>query len=102
MTWDDTKILNAEIGKAITVARRSGDRWWIGSATNEEARELTLDLSFLPVGTEWKATFYEDATDTHFRTNPEAYAIRTATVKSGEKLKVKLAAGGGHCLMLSK
>lgn len=102
MTWDDTKVLNAEIGRAVTIARRSGNRWWIGSATNEEARELTLNLGFLPKGSEWKATFYEDTADTHFQTNPEAYAVRTATVKAGDQLKVKLAAGGGHCLMLTK
>ncbi|YCM42490.1 glycoside hydrolase family 97 catalytic domain-containing protein [Verrucomicrobiaceae bacterium 227] len=102
MTWDDTKVLNAEIGKCVTIARCSGDRWWIGSSTNEEARELTLDLSFLPAGSEWKAAFYEDASDTHFQTNPEAYTIRQATVKAGQKLHVKLAPGGGHCLMLTR
>ena len=56
----------------------------------------------LPAGAEWKATFYEDAPDTQFQTNPEAYTIRQATVKAGAKLPIKLAPGGGHCLMLSK
>lgn len=101
MTWDETRVLNAEIGKSVTVARRSGDRWWIGSATNEDGRELTIDLSFLPKGSEWKATFFEDTAETHFEKNPEAYSSRIVTVKGGEKVVVKLAPGGGHCLMLS-
>ncbi len=102
MTWDETLVQNAEIGKRVTVARRSGETWWIGSATDEKAREMEIDFSFLPAGTEWKATIYEDAADTHFKTNPETYKVRQATVKAGDKLKVKLAPGGGHCLMLKK
>ncbi|MGJ8698125.1 MAG: glycoside hydrolase family 97 catalytic domain-containing protein [Verrucomicrobiaceae bacterium] len=102
MTWDESRVLNAKIGKEVTMARRSGDRWWIGSTTNEEAREITIDFSFLPEGSEWKATIYEDTAETNYQTNPEAYSVRKATVKAGEKMVVKLAAGGGHCVMLEK
>ena len=65
-------------------------------------RELTIDFSFLPVGSEWKASLFEDTADTYFETNPEAYNIRTMKIKAGDKITVKLAPGGGYALTLSK
>jgi len=102
MTWDETKVITGEIGKHISVARRSGDSWWIGSVKAEDGGELALDFSFLPKGSEWTATFYEDAADTHYQTNPETYSIRQGAIKAGDKLTIKIAPGGGHCISLKK
>lgn len=49
-TWDDTKVLQGEIGQFITIARRKGEEWFIGSITNNEARALPVSLDFLPEG----------------------------------------------------
>jgi len=102
MTWDETKVLSGEVGQHISVARRAGNEWWIASVKNSRGGELELDFSFLPEGSTWKATLYEDAADTHYQTNPEAYKVREAEVKAGEKLRVKIAPGGGHCVKLEK
>ena len=102
MKWDESLALQAEIGKKASVARRAGDRWWIASVLGNEGGELTLDFSFLPKGSVWEATFYEDTEETHFQTNPEAYRVRKGEVKAGDKVTVKIAPGGGHCLSLKK
>lgn len=100
MTWDETKVLNGQIGDHITIARRAGDKWLIGSACDENGAVLPIDLSFLEDGKSYRATVYEDAADTHFESNPEAYSIRKMEVKKGDQLEAKLAPGGGHCILI--
>ena len=102
MTWDDTKVLSGEIGKHISVARRSGDQWWIASVKDKNGGQMELDFSFLPEGSSWEATLYEDAPDTHYQTNPETYLVRKAEISAGQKLTITLAPGGGHCISLKK
>jgi len=81
--WDETRVLGGEVGQYITLARRAGDAWFLGSSTNEEARELTYKLDFLKDGVTYDCTLYEDAKDTHYKTNREAYAVRKISVKNG-------------------
>jgi alpha-glucosidase len=99
-TWDETRILHGSIGEYITTARRNGDTWYIASATNEMARSLPIKLDFLKPGTAYTATLCEDAPDAHFKTNREAYRVRTITVKHGDVVNAKMAPGGGHCIKL--
>jgi len=69
--WDDTKVLNGEIGEYITTARRSGDEWFAGTITNTEARKVTVPLSFLDKAKKYVASIYTDddavKTKTHVR-----------------------------------
>lgn len=100
MKWDETRILHGTIGQYITTARRSGDRWFIGSATNEEARTLPIRLDFLPEGVVYRATCYEDASDAHYKTNREAYRVRSMEVRRGDVIEARMAPGGGHAIWL--
>ncbi len=100
MTWDETRVLNSQIGDHITTARRTGETWLIGSACDENGATLPIDLSFLDEGKTYQATVFEDSADTHFETNPEAYKIHTESVKKGDVIEAVLAPGGGHCVML--
>jgi alpha-glucosidase len=100
MTWDETKILNGEIGKHITTARRVGRNWYIASCANEAGAELSIDLNFLEPGVTYAATLYEDTPETHFETNKESYRIRKITLKKGDIFTAKIAPGGGHCMTL--
>ncbi|MDE6843245.1 MAG: glycoside hydrolase family 97 protein, partial [Muribaculaceae bacterium] len=61
--WADSHYLEAEPNKYITVARldKHSDDWYVGAITDENAREAVIDLSFLPSGSEYEATVYEDA-----------------------------------------
>jgi alpha-glucosidase len=98
--WDETRVLNAEIGDFVTIARRSGPEWYIGSITDENARVLTVDLRFLEPGRRYIARIYADAGDADFETNPAAYAVREQEVTSSEVLRLDLAPGGGQAVII--
>ncbi len=99
--FDSYKVLEGEIGEFITVARSSGDDWFVGSLTNRDARELTIKFNFLEEGTKYTATFYEDTSETHYLDNKEAYQVReNIPVEKGSELNIKLAPGGGHSIWI--
>ncbi len=100
MTWDETRILYGAVGQYITTARRSGQRWFVASATNEEARSLKIKLDFLKPGVSYLATLYEDADDAHYKTNREAYRVRKITVTRDSIIEARMAPGGGHCMLI--
>ena len=102
--WSDSKYLEAEPNRYITVARRdkNSDNWFVGAITDGNPRTATIDLSFLPKGEKFEATIYEDAPGAHWKDNPQAYRIRKVEVDSRKKLKQPLAAGGGAAIMLRK
>jgi hypothetical protein len=100
--WDDTKVLEAEPGDYVTIARKGKgvDGWYLGAITDERARVVNIGLSFLDRGKKYKATVYKDATGADWKENPEAYVIETLTVDSGSFLKVRLAPGGGAAVSI--
>ncbi|WP_246223881.1 glycoside hydrolase family 97 protein [Fulvivirga kasyanovii] len=100
--WEESKVLNGEVGDYVTIARRERNthKWFIGSITDENPRELTVDLSFLDNGQSYTATIYADAADAHWDDNPTAYEITSKTVTSKDKLDLKLAPGGGAAISL--
>ncbi|MBD5348095.1 MAG: glycoside hydrolase family 97 protein [Bacteroides sp.] len=102
--WADSRYLEAEPNRYITVARRdkNSDDWFVGAITDENARTAEIDLSFLPKNEKFIATIYEDAPDADWKENPQAYRIRNVDVKSGMKLKQKLAPGGGAAIRITK
>ena len=103
-TWSKTLIPNGEIGQYITVARkeRGGDSWFIGSMTNEKARQIDLPLDFLDEGTTYLAIIYEDGPDADYETNPYPMTIRQVEVNSGTVLKLNLARSGGAAIRIVK
>ena len=102
--WADSRYLEAEPARYITVARKdkNSDDWYVGAITDENPREAVIDFSFLPKGVNYEATIYEDAPDAHWKTNPQAYRIRTVKVNNKTKLKQHLAAGGGVAIRVTK
>lgn len=93
VSWDETRVLNGEPGKFITVARRYGQEWDLGSITNWTPRTLRVPLSFLAQGKSYTAEIYEDAADAG--TQPTHVTIRRQTVGRGDILTLALAPGGG-------
>ena len=91
--WDETVGVAGEIDKFAVVARRKGADWWLGAITNWEAREIEIPTLFLGSG-EWKVEAFEDAPDAD--KNAEHYVRREFTIKAGDKIKVRLAPGGGY------
>ena len=91
-SWDSTQVLNGEPGEYITIARRHGSNWYLGSITNWTPRTLEVPLSFLGSG-EYRAEIYADGNDA--ATRPKNVVIRKQTVRRGQTLTLKLAPGGG-------
>jgi alpha-glucosidase len=102
--WDDSKYLEAEPGKHITVARKAkgGDSWFVGNVCGEEGFTSKITLSFLEPGKKYTATIYADAQDAHYKTNPQAYTIRKVEVTHKSKLTLKSAPGGGYAISIVK
>jgi len=94
-TWDETIVLDGEIGKFIIVARRKGDKWFIGGITNREARDITIDTSLLNKA-KAVATLFRDGTNAE-RTGSD-YKKETISIEKGVPLTVHLASGGGFAM----
>ena len=97
--WEQTIAMNGEIGKYITMARRKGDVWYVGSLTNWDARTLTLDLSFLGAG-RWKAEMFHDGVNANRLASD--YQKTVTDIPASRKLTVKMAQGGGCALKIYK
>ena len=93
--WDETRVLNGQPGEFVTIARRHGRDWYLGSITNATPRDLRIPLTFLGAGT-YKAEIYEDAPDA--ATNPKHTAIRQQRVRSTDSLTLPLVTGGGSAI----
>ena len=91
-SWDNTHVLNGEPGEFVTIVRRHGDDWYLGSITNWTSRTLQIPLSFLGSG-EYRAEIYADASDAG--ANPKHVAIHKQIVRRGQTLTLQLASGGG-------
>jgi glucan 1,4-alpha-glucosidase len=98
--WDDTKVLEAEPGDYITIARKEkgGNDWFVGCTVDENGFVSNIDFDFLDKGKTYVATIYSDAKDAHFKDNPQAYEIRKVLVNSKSKLTQKCAPGGGYAV----
>ena len=101
--WEQTVVLNGEIGQYITTARKDiqSDDWYLGSITNEKGRDLTINLSFLDSGVRYQATIYKDPTNGGWQTNPEEVVIETIMVEKNDVYKVSLMPGGGQAIRFS-
>jgi hypothetical protein len=100
--WDDTKILEAEPGDYLTMARKTKgkDEWFIGAITDENARNTDVSLDFLTPNKQYVAAVYADAKDADWKNNPMAYEVKSYLVNSKTVLKLALANGGGAAISL--
>lgn len=100
--WKQTKVLNGEVGDYVTIAReeRETGNWFLGSITDENARDLKVSFSFLEEGQTYLATIYKDANDAHWNDNPTALEIEKIEVTSKSNITLNLAEGGGVAISL--
>ncbi|MBL4675441.1 MAG: glycoside hydrolase family 97 catalytic domain-containing protein [Mucilaginibacter sp.] len=102
MPWLESKTIEGEIGKYIVMARQAADKTWlIGAATNENAREFDIPLTFLKIG-KYQAMIIQDGDNADYRTNNESYKTSQQEINSHSILHVKLAPGGGACIIIRK
>ena len=92
VVWDDILGIDGKVGEYLLLARRSGKDWFVGALTDWKARDMDLDLSFLPAG-KYLMDIFQDGI------NADKYAgdykHLKSSVKSGDKMKIHLAPGGG-------
>ena len=96
-TWDETRVLNAKVGNYITIARRHGKDWYVGSIAGSHAAELNIPLEFLGPG-EYTADMVSDAQDADV--SPTHTALEQKKVNRSERLKAIMVPGGGQAIHL--
>ena len=90
--WDETRVLQAQIGELLVTARRKGSTWYLGGMAAKQPRDLILPLSFLGPGRHG-ATLWKDAADAE--TDPNHLSIQRRTVSAADQLQVHIALDGG-------
>jgi alpha-glucosidase len=98
-TWDKTKVLNAEVGRYIVIARKKNNDWYIGGITNHKERELEIPLNFLDEGN-YAAEIYTDAKDVNI--NPNNLVKEIKNITNTDNVKVQLASSGGIAITIKK
>lgn len=98
-TWEETVVLNGEVTQYVSIARRHGIDWYIGSLTNWTPRDLVLDLSFLGSG-EYKMEVFKDGVNADRAGND--YKREVINVPASKKLTIHLAPGGGFAAHIYK
>ena len=98
--WDESKVLEAKAGEYIIVARRSGEKWFIGAICNGKERERTfsIDLGFLDEGREYGMTAFEDSVNSGRQAMD--YRIRKTAVRSSDALQIRMVRNGGWTAVL--
>lgn len=101
--WEDTKVLEAEIGEYLVIARkdRNSENWFLGGITNDQSRIFEIPLDFLGEGN-YLATVYSDSDLSDWKTSPESYYIKETTVSKNDTLDVNMASGGGVAISFEK
>lgn len=101
--WQDTRVLNGEIGDYVTIARkeRGGENWYVGAVGDEQARNISFKLDFLTPGKRYKAEIYRDGDDADYRTEKRhAITIESKMVSSADTMALRIAPGGGFAIRL--
>ena len=95
--------LAGEIGEYYVVARldRNSGNWFMGGVTNEQSRNLHINLNFLGSGY-YRAKIYEDSENAHYRDHPFDIKIYEKNVDNNDSLDLYLASGGGFAIEFVK
>lgn len=100
LLWDETKALSAKLGNHLIVAKRSGEKWFVGGMSAEQkeplVKEITLD--FLPEGKEFTLTSFEDGSNAERQAMH--YVKKVAKVRKGDTVTIKMVRNGGYAAVI--
>ena len=99
VNWDETRVLAAEAGQYIVMAKRKGDKWFLAGITNDNRREIEVSLDFLPEGQELQMTSFVDGVNADRMAMD--YRVENVPVNRGTKLKIKMARNGGFAASIN-
>lgn len=91
--WDETKGVSGDMENYAVVARRKGGEWWVGGIGRRQPIDVEISLDFLAPG-RWKVDAFEDG-PLASGADARDYRRRSFEVRSGEKIVLKMAGGGG-------
>jgi alpha-glucosidase len=98
VTWDETRVIDGRIGQFVTIARRKGDEWYVGTLNAGERRELQIPLTFLEPNRRYTAQIHSDASPSG--DNPTAVTIRETPVDSTAVIPADAASNGGQAIRI--
>ena len=99
VVWDETRVLQGEMGQYIVIARRLGDTWYVGGQTSWDARTVSLPLDFLAEGSHFVTLLTDGVNAGH---NAEDYRFDRQVHGKGDTLSIAMASGGGFVLRIGK
>ncbi len=99
-TWDETKALEAKVGEYVIVAKRKGDKWYIGGMTNnsENERIMTINLDFLNTDKNYKMISFEDGINAGRQAMD--YRRKESQVRRGDNIQIKMVRNGGFAAII--
>lgn len=92
--WDETRVIEGEIGRYISIARRSGEDWFVGTITNGVPRKIRVPLTFLPAGRKFVAHFYENGR------GAKDVVVSKREVDGRSVVEAEMVSGGGQAIWL--
>ena len=98
-TFEETVAMAGKVGEYVAIARRRANSWYVGAMTDWDPRELTLDFAFLPRGN-YEAEIFRDGINAD--RDATDYKKEIVKIDSGDKIKIKMSAGGGWAAILRK
>ncbi|WP_076919619.1 glycoside hydrolase family 97 protein [Pseudoalteromonas sp. SK18] len=103
--WQQSIALDGEVGDFIVFARKerkrdnySGNDWYLGAVTDENARTIEVKLDFLDKDKQFEAQIYRDGDKAEWKNNPYDLSIEKRIVTASDKLTLKLATSGGSAI----
>ena len=88
--WEESKMIYGYPGRDVVIARRSGEKWFIGGINGEMAdKAITLSLDFLTEKKSYTIKVIADGAD------GKSFAFTEISVKKGDQLPVKMLPAGG-------
>lgn len=96
--WDETLLLQGEIGEYIVTARRSGRKWYIAALTDWDSRDISLDLKNLGLSGSVKVKIFKDGINAH-RSGTD-YKLESCIIDAAKPFNISMAPGGGFAIVI--
>lgn len=99
VVWDETRCLSAKVGNHVVLARRSGQKWFVGAiqGTNEE-QTVRVRFDFLPSGRTFKLKAFVDGANAGYQAMH--YNVVEQQVNSSTEIEIKMARNGGYAAVI--
>jgi alpha-glucosidase len=97
--WDDTRVIDGYPGEFAVIARRSGNRWFIGALNGSRTRDFEIPLDFLTPGIKYEATLYYDNPDAGTITR---VGIERQIISSNDYINRRIKAGNGLAIIVER